>query len=252
MDRLDIYLVKNNLVKSRERAKEFIKEGCVKVDGIVIEKPSLIVSDENEIIIAHPYNYVSRGGVKLYHLIEEGIITFQGLNVLDIGASTGGFTEVALRDGAKSVVALDVGRDQLDSSLRNNPRVVVMEGTDIRDAKFNNKFESITIDVSFISIIKVLPKVFSLIEPKGFICALLKPQFEAGLNKRKGLYNDIKLHKKILNEIELFLRENDFYINYISPSPIRGGSGNIEYISVISKEKTKADINEAINNAFKG
>lgn len=250
MYRLDLLLVKRELSPSREKAREFIKSGCVKVNGNPILKPSHKTEETAYIDIKPLYPFVGRGGVKLNYLLEKKIVSFKDLEVLDIGASTGGFTEVILKDGAKAVTALDVGKNQLADKLKLDPRVTVRENTDIRDAVFNHGFDAATVDVSFISIKKVLPRVVELIDD-GFICVLFKPQFEAGkLRKKHGIFNDISLHKNLLLEYEHFVKGLGMGIKFISPSPIRGGSGNIEYISVLVFGDFSINTSDVADKAF--
>lgn len=241
MERLDVYLVRNQLVRSREKANEFIKAGSVKVDGKVVTKPSTRVDESSEIELIPLYDFVGRGGVKLQKLIDEELVSFDGLTCLDIGASTGGFTDCMLRNGAKLIVALDVGFNELDDSLRENNRVIVMENTDIREVEtFPYYFDAISIDVSFISITKVLPKAFEFLNEDGLIAALIKPQFEVGKGKtKKGIVKDKKEHIRILKEIRDYIDSQGYHFNYLSTSPIKGGKGNIEYISIIKSGKGK-------------
>lgn len=254
MERLDVYLVRNGLVKSREKAIEFIKGGSVRLDGEVITKPSTRLSENPQIEITPLYEFVGRGGVKLQKLIDEGLVSFENLKCLDIGASTGGFTDCMLRNGAKSVVALDVGSDELDDSLREDSRVIVMEGIDIRDVEsFPYDFDAISIDVSFISIIKVLPKAFEFLKEDGFIAALIKPQFEVGRGvAKKGIVKDRKEHIRVLKAIAEYIEVQGYYFEYLSHSPIKGGKGNIEYISLIKSGKTKEQmIEKIVEEAFR-
>ncbi|MBP0960446.1 MAG: TlyA family RNA methyltransferase, partial [Oscillospiraceae bacterium] len=190
MDRLDIFLFENGLSKSRSNSKDLIKNGLVYVNGKICHKPSFAVSVEDDIKVSESANlFVGRGGLKLSKAIDEFSINLKDVVCLDIGASTGGFTDCMLKNGAKKVYAVDVGENQLDKSLCDDKRVVNLEKTNIKDIPsgyFSENIDFISIDVSFISLKQVLPKVSELLSDNGEIVALIKPQFEAGkknLNK---------------------------------------------------------------------
>lgn len=255
--RLDLLVAENNMVKSREMAKELIKKSKVTVDGKVITKPSAMISEESIIIITgEVLSYVGRGGLKLEQAISEFNLSFTDKVCMDIGASTGGFTDCMLQNGAKKVYAVDVGHDQLAEKLLNDRRVINLEKTNIRTfekEQLNDIIDFISIDVSFISLKLVLPKVKELISQKGEVVALIKPQFEATksqLNK-KGILKDKNIHISILKDIISFCRSM-FTVKGLCFSPIKGGDGNIEYLVHLSPEGENAHIDEgkAVSSAF--
>ncbi len=241
MGRLDVELFERGMAKSREQAKELIKLGGVLVDGKAAIKPSLTVNPESRIeIISQKPKYVGRGGLKL----EKALISFN-INVkekicIDIGASTGGFTDCLLQNGAKKVYAVDVGHGQLDKSLALDSRVVNLEKTNIRNmdiSVFKEEINFACIDVSFVSLKLVLPRAAEILSFGGELTALVKPQFEAGksnLNKN-GIVKSPKVHKEILEDMVLFCG-GILSVKDIDFSPIRGGDGNIEYLLYAKKE----------------
>ncbi len=242
MERLDVILVKKNIVSSRERAKELIKNGQVTVNGRVAVKPSESVPEDSEILITgEMLKYVSRGGLKLEKAIEFFDIDIKDLICADIGASTGGFTDCMLLYGAKSVYAIDVGTEQLAPKLLADPRVISIEQTNIRyvtlDSLNCEPFDFISCDVSFISLTKVLPVIFNLLSSYGRAVCLVKPQFEAGKKflSKKGVINDEKVRKKVLDDIKNFACLLGFKIYGVTDSPIKGPNGNIEYLIYIGK-----------------
>lgn len=257
--RLDIALVDMGLSSSRERAKELIKSGQVMLNGCVCDKPSKKVSEYDKLeIIGETFKYVSRGGLKLEQALEMFELNIKALICLDIGASTGGFTDCMLQHGAKRVYAVDVGHSQLDDSLKNNPQVVSMEKTDIRTLikqSFNESIRFIATDVSFISLKLVLPKIYEILDDEYQAVVLIKPQFEAGksnLNKH-GIVNEPKLHIKVLQEIYNCSQSLGFSVKGLCHSPIKGGKGNIEYLMLLEKtfDKSKIfDFDSIVENAF--
>ena len=253
MDRLDNTLVKRNLISSRTRAIYEIKNGNVLVNDKVIVKPSKIVKDEDNIIIKNKLNYVSKGALKLVKAIDKFNIILKNKVLLDIGSSTGGFTDVALRNDIKKVIAVDVGKDQFNEKLKEDKRVELYEQTDIRSFTPKEKVDIVTIDISFISVLKIIDKLKE-ISPSE-ILLLIKPQFECGKeisDKYKGIPLDKSVHYNVINNIINSFNKEGFYIQNLTYSPIRGGSGNIEYLGYFSKEKTKEiDINGVIKKAFK-
>lgn len=230
--RIDVLLFEKNYYNSREKAKEAIKSSKVKLNGQLVTKPSLEV-DENCEFETLPFSFVSRGGIKLQKAIETFKIDLKDKVVLDIGASTGGFTEVCLKNGAKKVYAVDTGKDQLDEALKINSKVVSLEQTNYLNldcSKFNIDF--VVIDVSFVSLTKILPKVATDFKNVGLV-ALIKPQFEVGLEyakKHKGIVKDEKMHKKVLENIKNLLKNLNFSIFGEIESPIKGGDGNKEFL----------------------
>ena len=230
--RIDVLLFEKNYYNSREKAKEAIKSSKVKLNGQLVTKPSLEV-EENCEFETLPFSFVSRGGIKLQKAIETFKIDLKDKVVLDIGASTGGFTEVCLKNGAKKVYAVDTGKDQLDEALKTNSKVVNLEQTNYLNldcSKFNIDF--VVIDVSFVSLTKILPKVATDFKNVGLV-ALIKPQFEVGLEyakKHKGIVKDEKMHKKVLENIKNLLKNLNFSIFGEIESPIKGGDGNKEFL----------------------
>lgn len=235
-ERLDILMVKNGLVESRERAKEHINKGEVKVNDRIVNKTGKKIDIDSKIEITGRLNpYVGRGGLKLEKAIEQYNIELNDKVCADIGASTGGFTDCMIQNGAKKVYAIDVGSDQLHEKLRNHDEVVSMENTNIKDVKREHLEELcdfMSVDVSFIALEKILPYALNLLKEDGEFVALIKPQFQCGkkvLNK-KGVVKDKKVHKKVINDIAAFLMDSHVKIIDITSSPIKGPNGNIEYL----------------------
>lgn len=235
-ERLDVLLVEKNLVASRERAKSSIMAGLVFVDGQKIDKVGTVVPVEANITLAGDnIGFVSRGGLKLAKALDFFNITLQDKIVADIGASTGGFTDCALKNGAARVYAIDVGYGQLAWSLRTDSRVVNMERTNIRHvspADIGETVDFACIDVAFISLEKVLPAAKSLLSDQGEIVALIKPQFEAGRDKvgKKGVVKDPKVHQEVILKVLQCCRDLQLFPLQLSYSPIKGPEGNIEYL----------------------
>ena len=249
--RLDIFLVENGYFKSRSRAQDEIKSGHVLVNSKKA-KSSLDVSDKDSIEIINPIPYVSRGGLKLEKAIKVFNLDFTNKTILDIGASTGGFTDCALMHGAKKVFAVDVGKDQLDEKLRNDPRVINLEGTNILDTNIKEKIDYLVMDVSFVSIIHLVDAIKKYLNNDNKLVCLIKPEFEAGIMVKKGVIRDKKLHFDILSKVKSELLANNLYISKIDVSPIKGGSGNIEFISIIeTKPSGTINIEEVVNKAYR-
>jgi len=242
--RLDVLLVEKGMVASREKARALIMAGEVLVAEQKITKPGTEVFENLPIrIIGEGLKYVSRGGYKLEKALEEFKINLQGKIVIDIGASTGGFTDCALQKGAKMVIAVDVGYGQLNYKLRQDPRVVVLERTNIRyleKDRLPRIPEFATCDVSFISLKLVIPKIKELLLPGGEAVLLIKPQFEAGREKvgKKGVVKDPEVHEEVIKNIISFAQELDFSILGLTYSPITGPEGNIEYLLYLSTKDT--------------
>lgn len=260
MNRLDKEMVERGLVSTRSKAQELIKNENVKVNGKVIIKSSTDISpaDSIEIIDAITLKYVSRAGLKLEKAIENFNIDLTDKIVMDIGSSTGGFTDCALKYGASKVVAVDVGTNLMHPTLRNHPKVELHEQTNIKDFP-NDKFQNldyIMIDVSFISLSKIFEKLYSA-KCGANVIALIKPQFECGksiADKYKGIILNPKIHLDILNNTISALNIYGFYLNHLTFSPITGGDGNIEYISLFTRTtNNNADINlqSIVSSAFK-
>lgn len=233
--RLDQYLHKSGFVESRSKARELIERGLVKVDDKIILKPSFDVSNQ-KVEIIEKLKYVSRAGEKLEAALDGFGISVEGSVCLDVGASTGGFTQCLLERGAKLVYAVDVGKDQLHGSLKKDGRVISFEETDIRDFQCSILFDFASIDVSFISLRLVLPKVFELIKHNGDVVALFKPQFEVGKgNVKKGIVRDEKIADKIMKELIEFSKDLGFEFKGPLKSPIKGKQGNQEYLLYFRK-----------------
>ena len=239
--RLDILLVEKNLAPSRERAKTTIMAGLVLVDGQKIDKAGTLVKAEAELrVLGDSIGYVSRGGLKLAKAIEAFGVELQGKTVADIGASTGGFTDCSLQNGAVKVYAIDVGYGQLAWSLRTDDRVVNMERTNIRNVKtedLGEKLDFASIDVAFISLDKVLPAVKELLQPVGEVVALIKPQFEAGKDKvgKKRVVRERSTHVEVVRDVLHFVAGAGYTALGLDYSPIRGPEGNIEYLLLLKK-----------------
>lgn len=252
--RLDLAVAEKENI-SRAKAQHLIESGKVMVDNRVAEKSSTVVSEKNSIEIIPSEEYVSRGAYKLLKAADFFKIDFQNKVVLDIGASTGGFSEVALQKGAKKVYAVDVGEGQLDESLMKNDKVVNYEKTDIRILQKNMAPDCNLVvgDISFISLQKVLPhirKLFGNIE----IAILFKPQFECGkviAKKYKGVIKDSKIHEQLLRDFKLFLTSLGYQLSSLTYSPIKGKNGNIEYLLHINgKQNENFDIGKVVQEAF--
>ncbi len=234
--RLDTLLVQRGLAPSRERARALILAGVVQVDGRVVSKAGTPVATDARISLAQPdHPYVGRGGLKLAHALDTWHIDVAGRDALDIGASTGGFTDVLLRRGARSVIALDVGHGQLDWGLRNDPRVTVLEGVNARTLardQLPNLVDVVTIDVSFISLRLILPAVPPIVRPGADVVALVKPQFEAGREEvgRKGLVRDPAVHERVIGEVRDAAAKVGLRQIARTRSPIAGATGNQEFL----------------------
>ncbi|MDF2503334.1 MULTISPECIES: TlyA family RNA methyltransferase [Clostridium] len=240
-ERLDVLLVKKGIFQSRERARASIMAGEIFIDDVRYDKCGEKVKETSNIIFkGKTMPYVSRGGYKLEKAIKSFQINLKDKTCFDIGASTGGFTDCMLQNGAKKVFSIDVGYGQFAWKLRNDPRVVCMERTNVRYVKEKDIGEIgdfASIDVSFISLKKVIPVLLDLLVDDGEIVALIKPQFEAGREKvgKKGVVRDPEVHKEVINGIVNFLIENNLNIIGIDHSPIKGPEGNIEYLIYFNK-----------------
>lgn len=246
MPRLDQALVERGLCDSREKAKRAIMAGQVRINGHTAQKPSDSVKTNDEVTVTEPEQFVSRGGYKLEHALEHFKLEVSGIVAIDLGASTGGFTDCLLQRGAAKVYAVDVGQGQLAWKLRQDPRVVVMEKTNARELtpdRFPEPFSPVAlvvIDCSFISLKKILPPAVALLRPSGKIAALIKPQFEAGkaeADKGEGVITDPAVHERVLRELEEFVsRENNLRWHGVTESPLLGQKGgNKEFLVLIEK-----------------
>jgi len=228
-------VVDRGLASSRERARALILAGHVVVDGVAVSKAGASVPLDARIeLVTADHPYVSRGGVKLAHALDELSIDPRGRRALDIGASTGGFTDVLIQRGAASVVALDVGRGQLDWRLRNDPRVIVMEGINARALKQEDvphRFELVTIDVAFISLRHILPPLPALLEATADVIALVKPQFEAGREEvgKRGLVKDPVVHEAVIARVTEAAAEVGLERLGLTRSALPGATGNQEF-----------------------
>lgn len=236
-ERIDQRLVREGLAESRSKAQALILAGQVLVDNVVVDKPGKLVPREARVEIkGRSIPYVSRGGLKLEAALRMFCLDVRGLTCLDIGAGTGGFTDCLLQHGAATVYAVDVGRHQLDWRLRQDARVIVREGINARYLKpedFPVRFDLVTIDVSFISLKKILPAVVPLLASTGSIIALIKPQFEAGRREvgRGGIVRDPATHERVIREIRTFAeRELQLGCLGLRESPILGSDGNKEFL----------------------
>ena len=233
--RLDTLVVERGLAESRERAKRLILAGEVIVSGSNQVKPGQLISLDAEIVVKQPPRYVSRGGLKLEKTLQVFQVDVRNSVAVDVGASTGGFTDCLLQHGARFVYAVDVGHGQLAWKIRQDPRVCVIEGTNIRTIDVNRlglPVEIGVVDVSFISLQKVLPVIIQIVNPMGDVLALVKPQFEAGRQHvgKGGVVRDVRIHVQVLRDLIQFVRGLGLSVMGISYSPIRGPAGNIEYL----------------------
>ena len=255
--RLDEYLVENECFEDLEIAKRQIMVGNVIVNEQKIDKPGEIISlDKIKSIRIKEKNtpYVSRGGLKLEKAIKIFNLDFRAKIVLDIGASTGGFTHCSLQNGAKFVYAVDVGTNQLDWKLRNDSRVKSIENKHINELEktnLENEIDIIVMDISFISIKKVLYKIKELLKENGFAIFLIKPQFEAKRNEiEKGIVNDSNVHKRIINEVIEEAKIHQLFLENWTVSPIKGTKGNIEYLAKFSKKNNFFSNKEIVDKLF--
>lgn len=240
-ERLDVLLVKRNFAASREKAKAVIMSGNVYVDGQKEDKPGTAFPDEVKIEVrGHTLPYVSRGGLKLEKALKNFSVTVTGKVCTDVGSSTGGFTDCMLQNGAVKVFAIDVGRGQLDWKLRQDDRVVCMEKTNIRYVTPEDIGEPVdfsSVDVSFISLTKVLLPIRNYLKDDGEIVALIKPQFEAGREKvgKKGVVREKSTHLEVIRAVTDYAVSTGFDVLELEFSPIRGPEGNIEYLVHLKK-----------------
>jgi len=260
-ERLDVLLVKKGLAPSREKAKAVIMAGSVYVDGQKEDKAGSVFDEESAQIEVrgHVLPYVSRGGLKLEKALKVFPITLTDKICMDIGASTGGFTDCMLQNGAVKVYSVDVGYGQLDWKLRQDDRVVCMEKTNFRymtPEDIPDVLDFASVDVSFISLDKILTPAYALLREQGEMVALIKPQFEAGREKvgKKGVVRDPKVHEEVISRIVCHADEVSFEVLDLSYSPIRGPEGNIEYLIHLKKNPERTvypDILEVFEKKIK-
>jgi 23S rRNA (cytidine1920-2'-O)/16S rRNA (cytidine1409-2'-O)-methyltransferase len=240
--RVDKLVVERGLADSREKARRLILGGEVLVDAAPVDKPGSMVRADAEIRLRRPQkSFVGRGGEKLRGAIDALGLDPSGLRVLDVGASTGGFTDCLLQRGALAVTALDVGKGQLDWKLYSDPRVLVIEGVNARylDPKdFPEPFDLATLDLSFISLTKVLPAIVPLVKPEGMLLMLVKPQFELSPSdiERGGLVRDEGKHREAIASVARAAEGLGLRVDGVVPSPIRGATGNQEYFLLARRE----------------
>ena len=255
--RLDEYLVENEYFENLEIAKRQIMVGNIIINEQKIDKPGEIISlDKIKSIRIKEKDipYVSRGGLKLEKAIKVFELDFKDKIVLDIGASTGGFTDCSLQNGAKFVYAIDVGTNQLDWKLRNDSRVKSIENKHINDLEksyLKDEIDIIVMDISFISIKKVLYKIKELLKENGFAIFLIKPQFEAKRNEiEKGIVDNLNIHKRVINEIIEEAKTYQLFLENLTVSPIKGTKGNVEYLAKFSKKSNFSSNEEIVDKLF--
>ena len=248
--RLDTYLVEKGFFESRAKAQASIMAGQVLVDEQKIDKPGTSIKECAAIrLLGDQLKYVSRGGLKLEKALQVFPVKVEGKVMADIGASTGGFTDCALQNGATKVYAVDVGYGQLAWKLRSDPRVVNMERTNARaldETSLPELVDAVSIDVAFISLEKILPAVKKILKPKGFVIALIKPQFEAGKEHigKKGVVKDPEVHKEVINRIIRFAKAEGWSIGGLDFSPVKGPEGNIEYLLYLTAASEETSVKE--------
>lgn len=247
-ERLDVILVNNGLASSRDNAKRTIMAGLVTVDGIVETKSGQKFDVDSEFKVKDKLlKYVSRGGLKLEKAIQSFNIKLNGCYAVDMGASTGGFTDCMLMNGALKVYALDVGYGQLDYKLRVDPRVINMEKTNIRyldTTLIEEPIDFISIDVSFISLRHMFPVASKILRDTGAVMCLIKPQFEAGREQvgKKGIVRDSKVHVEVIENVIGYASDNGLYPHGLDYSPVKGTKGNIEYLLYLRKTESSKEI----------
>ncbi|MBN2032378.1 MAG: TlyA family RNA methyltransferase [Deltaproteobacteria bacterium] len=234
--RLDLLLFQKGMAESREKARAMIMSGLVDVDRVKVEKPGTPVSPLSNLFLRTPYPpYVSRGGLKLQEALDTFCVDVKSKVILDVGASTGGFTDCLLQRGAAKVIAVDVGYGQLHWKLRQDARVVVLERTNIRrlePGELKEELDGAVIDVSFISLKLVVPAASRLLKPHAFVIALVKPQFEVGKGRvgKGGVVRDPVLHRELMEEMNRFFRNLGWEVGGQTPSPLLGPKGNKEFL----------------------
>lgn len=247
--RLDNYLVENGFVETRSKAQSLIMAGEVYIDNQKASKAGEQIKGTEKIEVrSKGLKYVSRGGLKLEKAIKSFPISLSGKICMDIGASTGGFTDCMLQNGAVKVYSIDVGYGQLAWKLRTDERVVNLERTNFRhvtNEQVTDAIDFFSVDVSFISLKLILPPAFDLLKENGSAVCLIKPQFEAGKENvgKKGVVRDINIHKEVISNVLEFTKETGFKVRGLDYSPIKGPEGNIEYLMYITKSGDNADIN---------
>jgi len=240
--RLDILLCDKGFVETRSKAKQLIKGEYVFINGRMCKKSGFLVDENDNVeVLDSPFIYVGRGGVKLKRAVDFFKIDLRGKTCLDIGSSTGGFSDCMLKEGAAYVYCVDVGSGQLHKSLRDDSRIFVFEDTDVRDFKTDVRFDFVSVDVSFISIRLILPELFRLLKSSGEAVVLIKPQFEVGPGVvKKGIVKDKEKIDGVLKSIKAFCEDAGFEVLGIIRSPIEGKDGNVEYLMHLKPCSDKA------------
>ena len=259
-ERLDVLLVNNGLAETRGKAKRTIMAGLVTVDGRLEDKPGTRFDIDSDVQVkGQECPYVSRGGLKLEKAINEWGVDCKDAVCIDMGASTGGFTDCMLQHGARKVYAIDVGYGQLDYKLRTDERVVNMEKTNIRyldTSLIEEPVDLISIDVSFISVKHMFPVAAQVLSEDGLILCLVKPQFEAGREQvgKGGIVREPSVHEDVINSVIGYASDNGLYAQELSYSPIKGTKGNIEYLLLLSRKKcdNKVGVSKVVNEAHSG
>ncbi|NPB06944.1 MAG: TlyA family RNA methyltransferase [Aquificae bacterium] len=253
--RLDVYLAESGLVESREKARALIMAGRVLVDGKVVDKPGYRLKGGEKVELKEGPRFVSRAGEKLDKALKDFSLNPKGWTVLDVGSSTGGFTDCLLQHGAKRVYAVDVGTGQLDYRLRKDPRVVLYEQTDAReltDEHVPEKVDLITCDVSFISATKVLPAVLPFLKEDGYLLVLVKPQFELTPKQvRKGIVRRLEDRREAVKKVINFLKEQGFKVLGVRKAFPRGSKGNEEFFVLASRKGREVELEKAVEEALK-
>ncbi len=250
-ERLDTLLLKRGLFTSRNKAQSAILSGLVKVAGSIVDKPGAKFATDEKIVVKETQKFVSRGGNKLERAADTFKLEISGKVFLDVGASTGGFTDLLLKRGAKKVIALDVGYGQLAWNLRNDPRVQVLERSNIRYVKIDQlseKPDTAVVDLSFISVVKIMPNLLTLIKQDAEIIVLIKPQFEIGKGKvgKGGIVSNASDHKEVLTSLWKSFTEMGLRLVGLTYSPIKGADGNIEFFMHLKQNKRKEESEEEI------
>lgn len=243
--RLDVLLVEHGLVETRQRAQALILAGDVQVNGSRVDKAGALVADDAEIALRASLKYVGRGGLKLDGALDAFHVDPRGQICADIGASTGGFTDCLLQRGAARVYAIDVGYGQIAWKLRSDPRVVVMDRVNIRQLDgLPELIDLAVIDVSFISLTLVVPVVRTLLQPRGEIIVLVKPQFEAGREQvgKGGIVRSVRVHRAVIEKIARHAAEVDLRVRGICRSPIEGADGNVEFFTHLSADRALENV----------
>jgi len=254
-ERIDVALVARGLCDSREKAARLLLAGAVTVDGKRVDKPGTLVAPGADLQLTAKQKFVSRGGDKLAHALEAFVVSPKGRVCIDVGASTGGFTHCLLEAGATRVYAVDVGQGQLDASLRADGRVVVMEKTNARQLApdaFPDHPQLAAVDVSFISVEKVIPSVFNVLTSEGEVVVLIKPQFEIGkgLVGKGGVVRDASHHKTVISRVARFSVLHGWHVRGVTPSPLKGPKGNREFFLYLTRTgRTITDLDNLITRA---